>query len=52
MKFQAPTSKLQRSPKRQAPNPAARCEFIFPRNFLEFEVWNFSGAWMLVLGAF
>jgi hypothetical protein len=37
-KHQAPTSNLQ------APNNTRR-------SILEFDVWSFSGCWMLVLGA-
>src|SRR5204863_5160333 len=42
-KLQIPSSKHQRSSKFQAPNVAAT---------LVFDVWCFSGAWSLVLGAF
>ncbi|MSR65771.1 MAG: c-type cytochrome [Pedosphaera sp.] len=47
MKLQIPNSKLQRNFNLQAPNsePSAR-------RHLKFWVWCFSGAWMLVLGAF
>jgi hypothetical protein len=46
--MKAPNSKLQAPEKRlsssfNAPARARR---------LEFEAWNFSGAWMLVFGAF
>jgi hypothetical protein len=44
MKDQIPNSKLQRNFKLQAPKGG--------RAGLKFDVWNFSGAWMLVLGAF
>jgi len=43
MKLQAPSSKLQRSTKPQAPN-----EFVMVA--LKFGAWCFSGAWSLVLG--
>jgi hypothetical protein len=45
MKHQIPSSNIQRISKHQAPMRAA--EFG-----LDVEVWSFSGAWMLVLGAF
>jgi hypothetical protein len=46
-KFQAPSTNIQRSIKLQAPTlrrVAGGC--------LKIGAWNFSGAWMLVLGAF
>jgi hypothetical protein len=46
MKLQIPSSKHQRSFKFQASNRAA------PAHILKFNAWDFSGAWMLVLGAF
>jgi hypothetical protein len=46
MKLQIPNSKLQRNLKRQTSKDA------FSSVFLDFEIWSFSGAWMLELGAF
>ncbi len=46
MKLQIPSTKLQRNIKRQSPD-RGRAPFD-----LEIEIWSFSGAWMLVLGAF
>jgi hypothetical protein len=46
MKFQAPTSKLQRNSKR----PSSKTRVA--RLGLNIEVWRFSGAWMLEFGAF
>src|SRR5207249_1828526 len=58
-KPQAPTSKLQRNPKHQYPTSKPK---LLPQALLVFEVgffwslelgcWCFSGAWMLVLGAY
>jgi hypothetical protein len=45
MKLQIPSSNIQRSTKLQATS----CRRNVP---LEFEAWNFSETWMLVLGAF
>jgi hypothetical protein len=46
--MKAPNSKLQAPEKLQASSfkPELRA------GVLEFEVWNFSGAWMLALGIF
>jgi hypothetical protein len=46
MKHQAPSTNIQRNPKSKAPNQP-ECD-----TFLDIGGWNFSGAWMLVLGAF
>jgi hypothetical protein len=46
MKLQTSSSKLQRNLKRQTSKDA------FASVFLEFEIWSFSGAWILELGAF
>ena len=43
-KHQAPSSRLQRSTKSQAPSPNSSQE-----RALEFGAWSFSAAWMLVL---
>src|SRR5262245_12015011 len=45
-KHRAPSSKLQRSSKHQAPRKHHR------RRWLKLDVWSLSGAWILVLGAF
>jgi hypothetical protein len=45
--MKAPISKLQAPEKHQAPSFKGNAG-----RFLKFEVWNFSGAWRLVLGAF
>jgi hypothetical protein len=45
MKLQIPTSKLQRSTKLKAPNQRTNAALVLG-------VWIFSGAWMLVLGAY
>jgi hypothetical protein len=47
LKLQIPSTKLQESSKSQNPKGAHRSELL-----LELDVWNFSGAWMLELGAF
>jgi hypothetical protein len=47
MKHQVPSSKLQRSTKHQTPNQDYCCGAE-----LMIEIWNFSGAWSLELGAF
>jgi len=59
MKFQAPTSKLQRSSNLQAPEEVGDTHrsYIFsnfyqPTSGLEFGAWTFSGTWSLELGAF
>ncbi len=46
MKHQTPSSNLQRSTKLQTPNKCSR------NVLLDGGAWNFSGAWMLALGAF
>ena len=46
MKFQIPSSKLLRTSKSHARNNRRAMAA------LEVEAWSFSGAWMLVLGAF
>jgi hypothetical protein len=43
MKLQIPSSNIQRSPKLQASDQRANVALVL-------DVWNFSGAWMLVLG--
>src|SRR5438309_7975909 len=48
-KLQAPTSKVQRSSKHQAPMKASGC---FGTCLLGFAIWSFSGAWKLKLGVF
>jgi hypothetical protein len=45
LKLQIPSSNFQRSSKLKAPKK-------LPQSGLMFGHWNFSGAWMLVLGAF
>jgi hypothetical protein len=45
--MKAPNSKLQHPENNQA--PSTKCAHAF---CLMFDAWNFSGAWMLVLGAF
>jgi hypothetical protein len=45
-KLQIPSSKLQRNSKSQTPNKSAVALALV------LEAWSFSGAWMLVLGAF
>jgi hypothetical protein len=45
MKLQIPSSNIQGNSNRQASNN-------FRAGCLKFEAWSFSGAWMLVLGAF
>src|SRR5437867_10339385 len=50
-KLQIPISKLQRSTKLQAQKPT--CAPFAPASVFGvwcFEIWNFSGAWGLVLG--
>jgi hypothetical protein len=45
MNLQIPSSNLQRNSKQQTPNN--------PRDvILKFDAWSFTGAWMLVLGAY
>ncbi len=46
MKLQIPSSNIQRSTKPQAPNNHSHLRR------LDVDVWSFSGAWTLVLGAF
>jgi hypothetical protein len=46
--MKAPNSKLQAPEKLQVPNPNERP----PARKWILVVWNFSGAWMLALGAF
>jgi hypothetical protein len=46
MKLQVPSAKLQRELKLQHTMGAPG------RALLEFDVWSFSGVWMLGLGAF
>src|SRR4029077_7040875 len=46
-KHQAPSTKLQRNTKSQAPNGSPAHQ-----DLSELGAWSFSGAWMLVLGAF
>jgi hypothetical protein len=45
--MKAPNSKHQAPDKPQAPSSKH-----LRGQLLKFEAWNFSGAWMLVLGAF
>jgi hypothetical protein len=45
MKLQIPSAKLQRNFNHQAPSLVLAAVLVF-------EIWSFSGAWMLVLGAF
>jgi len=55
MKRQHPSSNIQRSAKPQVPNKVIRRDDPYLRDdftVLEFEPWNFSGAWMLELGIF
>src|SRR5262245_23328185 len=50
-KLQIPNSKLQRSTKLESQKPT--CSPFAPASVLEvwcFELWNFSGAWALLLG--
>ncbi len=62
-KYQAPTSKHQRSSKPQAPSGAGKrlaaelnpgavsSDTVWPERSLIIEAWMFSGGWMLVFGA-
>ena len=49
--MKAPSTKLQHPEKHQAPNSEPN-RAQSGEVFLELGIWNFSGAWMLVLGAF
>ena len=44
-KLQTPNTRLQKSPKRQAPKP-----WPHDRRCLGFGIWIFSGSWILALG--